>query len=74
MVRRAKADGSLRSDTRVPDIVFAVIRFSRPVSLGLDPADERALAHRHLDIYLDGLAVDRQGELPEPAVLRRWPS
>lgn len=74
LVQRARADGSVRPDTRMPDIVFAVIRFSRPVSLGLDPADERALAHRHLDIYLDGLAVERGGALPEPAVLRRWPN
>lgn len=40
------------------DIAIACIRFCRPLALGLDPADERAIAHRHLDAYLDGLAAD----------------
>jgi AcrR family transcriptional regulator len=71
---RGRHDGSIRPETRLADIAFAVIRFSRPLKVGLSSDDERALAHRHLDIYLDGLGTggaDRR-PLPEPPVLRRW--
>lgn len=74
ILARGKRDGSLRDETRGPDVVFAVIRFSRPVTLGLSRADERAIAHRHLDIYIDGLGSggpDRH-PLPHPPVLERW--
>jgi AcrR family transcriptional regulator len=56
LVARGTSDQSARADVHVTDIVFAVIRFSRPVAVGLPRADERAIAHRHLDIYIDGLA------------------
>lgn len=51
----AKAATLIRDDVEVADIVFPVIRHSRPVSMGQSKTDERALAHRHLDIYIDGL-------------------
>lgn len=73
---RGRGDGSIRPEARSADVAFAVIRFSRPLRVGLSREDERALAHRHLDIYLDGLGtrgVDR-GPLPNPPVLRRWTS
>lgn len=57
ILERGKNDGHLRRGTQVLDIVFPVIRFSRPVTVGLPRADERALAHRHLDIYIDGLGA-----------------
>ena len=47
MLTEGKAEGSLRPDTQANDIVFATIRFSRPVSVGLSRADERTIAHRH---------------------------
>ncbi len=74
ILERAKWEGSLRHETQPADIVFAVIRFCRPVSLGLSPADERAMAHRHLDIYIDGLGTGHapRDPLPQPAVLERW--
>jgi hypothetical protein len=34
-----------------------LIRFARPLAVGLPPGEERALAHRHLDFYIDGLCV-----------------
>lgn len=71
---RGRRDGSVRPEARLADVVFAVIRFSRPLTLGLSHRDERVLAHRHLDIYLDGLGTggaDRR-RLPEPPVLSRW--
>lgn len=54
---RGKRDGGLRHHAQVTDIVFANIRFSRPVAIGLSHSDERTLAHRHLDIYIDGLGT-----------------
>jgi AcrR family transcriptional regulator len=55
--------GGSRSLT-ASDIALASIRFCRPLSIGLGPEAERDLAHRHLDIFLDGL-------LPPPAPTRR---
>lgn len=74
VLKQGKQEGRLRPETRAVDIVFAIIRFSRPVSLGLSRADERSIAHRHLDLYIDGLGtVDpSQHPLSEPPVLRRW--
>lgn len=55
MIEGGKHEGRLRSDASAGDIVFATIRFSRPLAVGLSAADERAIAHRHIDIYVDGL-------------------
>jgi AcrR family transcriptional regulator len=76
IVKQGKRDGRLRDETKIVDIVFAVIRYSRPLAIGLPRADERALAHRHLDIYVDGLGAlgPPAQPLPEPSVLERWPS
>lgn len=57
IIEKGRSDGSVRPDLELTDIVFAVIRFSRPVVVGLAHADERAIAHRHLDMYVDGLAA-----------------
>jgi AcrR family transcriptional regulator len=74
ILERGKNDGRLRRETRTPDIVFPVIRFSRAVAVGLPRADERAMAHRHLDIYIDGLGTGdpTKHPLPQPPVLGRW--
>lgn len=58
MVERARRDGVLRPDATTTDVGFAIIRACRPLAVGLSPADERALAHRHIDICLNGLVVD----------------
>jgi len=55
IVSRATQDGTLRSDLSDRDIIFALIRFARPLAVGLPSSEERALAHRHLDFYIDGL-------------------
>ncbi|WP_144379469.1 TetR/AcrR family transcriptional regulator [Mesorhizobium amorphae] len=55
IVKRALKDARLRKDLSEQDIVFAMIRFSRPLAIGLPPSEERAIAHRHLDFYIDGL-------------------
>lgn len=74
ILERGKRDGRLRDQTCVPDVVFAVIRFSRPVALGLPRPDERAIAHRHLDIYIAGLGCGdpTHHPLPEPPALNRF--
>jgi AcrR family transcriptional regulator len=55
LMERSKADKGLRSDVSVSDIVFATIRFGRPLAIGLPSADDREIAHRQLDRYVDGL-------------------
>lgn len=56
IVDRARSEGEIPADASVTDIGFAIIRFSRPLGVGRPRADERALAHRHIDTYVDGLA------------------
>jgi len=58
IVDRARRDGTMRQDVTAKDVAFAIIRACRPLAVGLPPADERALAHRHVDICLGGLTVD----------------
>ncbi len=57
LVAGARADGAVGPGTSAADIALAAIRFCRPLAIGLDPEAERAVAHRQLDIYLDGLAA-----------------
>jgi len=56
---------SLHRDATERDIVFALTRFARPLAMGLSQCEERALAHRHLDFYIDGLCA-RHGRKLEP--------
>jgi AcrR family transcriptional regulator len=76
ILERGRQNGLIRDEARISDIVFAVIRFSRPVAIGLSRADERAIAHRHLDLYIDGLGSGHHARttLPElPAGDRSHP-
>lgn len=54
----ARRDGAVGTEVSASDIAIASIRFCRPLAIGLDPAAETEIAHRHLDTYLDGLAAD----------------
>ena len=51
----ARAVKEVGSGVSERDIVFAMIRFARPLAIGLAPGEERAIAHRHLNFYIDGL-------------------
>jgi AcrR family transcriptional regulator len=62
ILRQSRDEALIRDDVEAADIVFAVIRFSRPVEVGLERAEERALALRHLDIYIDGLGSDMSAD------------
>ncbi|MCB9674701.1 MAG: hypothetical protein H6737_06260 [Alphaproteobacteria bacterium] len=55
IIERAKHEGLLRPDVPPADIVLATVRFCRPLAIGWSAAEERAVAHRHIDTYLDGL-------------------
>jgi len=57
MITRASRGGALRPGLSERDIVFALIRFARPLAVGLSASEERALAHRQLDFYVDGLCA-----------------
>lgn len=56
----ARHDGAIDDGITATDIALATIRFCRPLAIGLDPGDERAIAHRQLTTYLDGLPVRPQ--------------
>lgn len=60
----ARRDGAIPSDITTTDITFATIRFCRPLAVGLDVAEERAIAHRQLDRYLDGLTCATRQPAP----------
>jgi AcrR family transcriptional regulator len=70
LVDRAHAAGTLRQDVAEGDIGTMLIRLSRPLPTPLPPELDRALAHRHLDVLLDGLRVPRyvQRTLSGPAM------
>ena len=51
----ARRSGAISRDVTAAEIAFATIRFCRPLAIGLGNEQERALAHRQLDTYLDGL-------------------
>jgi len=57
LVEGAAQSGARRSDLSERDIVFALTRFARPLAMGLEAGVERAIAHRHLDFYIDGLCA-----------------
>ena len=55
LVDAARSDGAVDRHVTTTDIAMATIRFCRPLAIGIDAADERAISHLQLDIYLDGL-------------------
>lgn len=57
LVDAARRDGTIDVSVTPTDIALAAIRFCRPLTIGLDPAEERAIAHRQLTTYLDGLTI-----------------
>jgi AcrR family transcriptional regulator len=71
LVDRAHAAGTLRADATFADIGLLLVRLARPLP-GPIPRDlDNRLAHRHLELLLDGLRTDRAepaAPLPEPAL------
>ncbi|HMG43151.1 MAG TPA: helix-turn-helix domain-containing protein [Acidimicrobiales bacterium] len=76
LLRAADEQGSLRAGVEFADVGLALARFSRPIGGGFDPALEEGVAHRHLDVFIDGLrnrGRERPLEGPAPTLreLRR---
>ncbi|MER0244050.1 helix-turn-helix domain-containing protein [Streptomyces sp. HSW2009] len=75
LITRAHAAGTLRPDVLFGDIALMLMRVSRPLPGG-PFAEDGELAHRQLEIYIDGLrAPGREGQrapLPGPAVGLDW--
>lgn len=61
MIDLAHADGTLRSDVEFGDVGLMVVRLSRPLPGSFPPSVESALAHRHLDLVIDGLRAVGNG-------------
>jgi AcrR family transcriptional regulator len=59
IVARAQSEAAIGADITERDLVLALIRFARPLAIGLPPAEERALAKQQLDVYLDGLGLPK---------------
>lgn len=55
LVHAAHADGALADEVTATDVALAAIRFCRPLAISVDLAEERTIAHRQLDTYLNGL-------------------
>jgi hypothetical protein len=72
LIDAAHQDGTLRPDVTFGDIGTLIVRLSRPLPGAFPPDQNSALAHRHLDLLVDGLratAVAR-APLPGPALSR----
>ncbi|GAA4821410.1 TetR/AcrR family transcriptional regulator [Streptomyces ziwulingensis] len=64
---RARAAGQLRGDVGVGDLMVAVAQLSRPPAGTRCPRGDR-FAHRHLQLFLDGLRAPARSTLPGAAV------
>lgn len=71
LIVRAQRAGQVREDVVLGDVPFMVMRLTLLLPGGGLPEDE-ALAHRHLEVYLDGLRPEaaraRGTALPGPAI------
>ncbi|WP_424861278.1 TetR/AcrR family transcriptional regulator [Streptomyces sp. MMS24-I29] len=69
LVARAMSAGRLRTDIAVGDILVALSQLTRPLPGTGCPAIDR-FAHRHLQLFLDGLEAPARTRLPgTPATL-----
>ena len=57
LVDAAQANGEISQAVGTEEIVYAVLRFGRPLPIGLPLAEERAVAHAQVDALLAGLAA-----------------
>ena len=66
MVAMAQQDGSLRPDIAFGDIGLMLVRLSRPLPGEFPPELNDRLAHRHVELLVQGLRT--AAPLPEPAL------
>lgn len=57
LIDSAHAAGALRSDATFGDVGTMLVRLSRPLPGPIPIETQNALAHRHADVFLAGLAV-----------------
>lgn len=55
LIAVASREGSLRPGVQFSDVGLVLARFSRPIGHNFDPELESSVAHRHLDVFIDGL-------------------
>ncbi|MGW2179114.1 TetR/AcrR family transcriptional regulator [Streptomyces sp. NPDC001732] len=76
LVTRAMSAGRLRTDIAVGDVMVALSQLTRPLP-GTGCLNIDRFAHRHLQLFLDGLEAPARSELPGTAAtledLRRRP-
>lgn len=76
LVARAMSAGRLRTDIAVGDVLVGLSQLTRPLP-GIACLDIDRFAHRHLQLFLDGLEAPARSELPGTAAtledLRRRP-
>lgn len=71
LIDRAQEADALRPDVAFGDVALLLVRLARPLPGSIPHALEDRLAHRHLDIFLDGLRTARDHRpipLPGPAL------
>ncbi|MHC0433312.1 TetR/AcrR family transcriptional regulator [Streptomyces sp. O3] len=66
VMERARASGQLRDDVAVGDLMVALSQLTRPLP-GTACLDVDRFAHRHLQLFLDGLRTPARSELPGSA-------
>ena len=70
IVEAAHADGTLRPEVTVADIGLLLVRLARPLPGPIDPELNHRLAHRHLDLLIEGLRPpgSAHGPIGGPAI------
>jgi AcrR family transcriptional regulator len=70
IIAAAHAEGSLRPDAASGDVGVLLVRLSRPLPGPFPPTVDHRLAHRHLELLLDGLRPPASpgAPLPGPAM------
>ncbi len=63
IIARAQAQGTLRTDIGLSDIMLVVAQLTRPLP-GTEPSEHHAFVHRHLQLLLDGLRAPAPSVLP----------
>ena len=61
LVDDAQREGEIRPDVTAVDVGFAIIRVCRPLGVDVPTKTEREFAHRHIDVYVDGLTDPARG-------------
>lgn len=71
LIEQATGQGSIRAGTQFADVGLVLARFSRPIGKEFDPELDRVFAHRHLDVFIDGLQDVHDGLPPVDVTLGR---